>query len=289
MAQEFTSQTSTGKIIAGSLAADGTSNGHQKTFYVRKEILEKSPVMKGWIEDPESMPQSLQKDDALYLPNCDPEVVETLISYLESDHDSASLEEYEFDFDDKVAVSSSLLYRQDPIFYLRIYKLAGSLALDDLCIAALRKIRARKYDTETLVKILIEAEKGKLIEGKRFRDWIIGYMAHNSDALRESAYIRGIVLEGGQKAWAIFSVIMCSLIYVKTEQESMGQGTSPYASTLSPSSNSSGSPPSITRHSRSYLKSYQKSPSRNTSSNRVEKKSRTKGRDLNATVEDAME
>jgi len=72
------------------------------------------------------MPQSLQKDGGLYFPHCDPEVVETLIRYMESDRQS-DLSEYQIEFDNKITASLPP-YTQDPIFYLRLYKLAGSLA-----------------------------------------------------------------------------------------------------------------------------------------------------------------
>lgn len=66
-----------GIIIAG-------TGSHEKTFYVSQSALEKSTVIKGWIEDKESIPSSLQKGDALYFPECDPEVVHMTIEYLKS-------------------------------------------------------------------------------------------------------------------------------------------------------------------------------------------------------------
>jgi hypothetical protein len=66
-----------GTIIAG-------TGSHEKTFYVPQSALEKSTVIKGWIEDKESIPSSLQKGDALYFPECDPEVVHATIEYLNS-------------------------------------------------------------------------------------------------------------------------------------------------------------------------------------------------------------
>lgn len=66
-----------GIIIAG-------TGSHEKSFYVLQSALEKSTVIKGWIEDKESIPSSLQKGDALYFPDCDPEVVHATIEYLNS-------------------------------------------------------------------------------------------------------------------------------------------------------------------------------------------------------------
>ena len=63
------------------------------------------------------MPESLRKDGALYLPHCDPEVVHTLIHCLKREDYSSS--EYEFDVN---------LRTQDPLFYIKTYKLAMTLA-----------------------------------------------------------------------------------------------------------------------------------------------------------------
>jgi len=85
--------------------------------HVRKEHLERSPIIKVWIEDPMTMPESLKKNGGLYLPKWDPYVVFALVKYLEMGEDAF------FNSDD-----ISKLHQQDPLFYIRIYKLAGSLA-----------------------------------------------------------------------------------------------------------------------------------------------------------------
>ncbi|KAF4628840.1 hypothetical protein G7Y89_g9312 [Cudoniella acicularis] len=295
MAQESHPEIITGKIIAGSLAADGMTNGCQEIFNVPGNILEKSLVIKFWIENPGEIPISLQGNDALNFPYCDPEVVRAVISYLEGD---TSKKEYKFDFDDKVgATSSTMLYRQNPIFYLRIYKLATTLSLGPLCIAAIQKIRTRKYyEPDTFLQILTEVKSGGLIDSKPFRDWIIEYMAQQYDALCESPCIKGVIKKGGTDALELFGKMMHLFKMenaVLSTPETVGGVASPSASTTgtpSSSSKSSGSPPSITRQSRLYLKSYQKSPSSNANSHRVEKKHREGNkRNLNASVEDAVE
>jgi hypothetical protein len=100
---------SEGRIIAG-------LENSQQVFHVPIVALKRSAVIKGYIDDPDSMPESLRKDGALYLPNCDPEVIRTLIHCLKRE-DSSS--EYEFDVN---------LRTQDPLFYIKTYKLAMTLA-----------------------------------------------------------------------------------------------------------------------------------------------------------------
>jgi hypothetical protein len=78
---------------------------------VRRVALEKSPVIKGWIEDPSSLPSRLRKDDGLHFPNVDVLVVKTVIRYLEG-------EEEEFEFGN---------HQRDPVFFVRVYKLSLSL------------------------------------------------------------------------------------------------------------------------------------------------------------------
>jgi hypothetical protein len=95
-----------GTIIAG-------TGSREKTFYAPQSALEKSTVIKGWIEDKESIPTSLQKGDALYFPECDPEVVHAAIEYLKSTADGliAIL--------DPPAGGS-----RDVLFYVKLYKFA---------------------------------------------------------------------------------------------------------------------------------------------------------------------
>lgn len=98
------------KIIAG-------KDSSQIIFKVPIKALKRSSVISGYIEDPESMPRSLQKDGALYLPHCDAEVVRTLIHCLR--RDEYSVAEYKF---------QANVISQDPLFYVKTYKLGMSLA-----------------------------------------------------------------------------------------------------------------------------------------------------------------
>lgn len=71
------------------------------------------------------MPSSLQWNQALYLRHCQPEVVRLMIRYLEKDELSLA----RFDIDDEPCHDAFQIC--DPAFYVRVYKLAGSLA----CVA----------------------------------------------------------------------------------------------------------------------------------------------------------
>ena len=91
-------------IIAG-------TESHEKLFYAPRSALEKSPVIKGWID--KGTPTSLLKGDALHLPKCDPEVVRAAIEYLISTTDGL------------IAIPhSSAGGSKDVLFYVRMYKFA---------------------------------------------------------------------------------------------------------------------------------------------------------------------
>src|ERR1700722_9828431 len=93
-----------GTIIAG-------TGSHEKTFYAPRSALEKSTVIKGWIEDGETIPPSLQKGDALYFPECDPEVVQAVIEYLNSTTDGLI-----------AILDPSAGGSKDVLFYMKMYK-----------------------------------------------------------------------------------------------------------------------------------------------------------------------
>jgi hypothetical protein len=70
-------------------------------------------VIKGWIEDKESIPTSLLKGGALYFPECDPEVVHAVIEDLKSATDGS------------IAIPDpSTSGSKDVLFYVKMYKFA---------------------------------------------------------------------------------------------------------------------------------------------------------------------
>jgi hypothetical protein len=85
----------------------------EETFYAPKSALEKSTVIKGWIDDTESLPPSLRKDGALYFPECDPEVVRAVIKYLNSTTDGNT-----------AILDPSVGGSRDVLFYVKTYKFA---------------------------------------------------------------------------------------------------------------------------------------------------------------------
>jgi len=95
-----------GIIIAG-------TGSHEKKFYAPQSALEKSTVIKGWIEDKESIPASLQKGDALYFPECDPGVVHLVIEYLKSTTNGLI-----------AVLDPSAGLSKDVLFYMKLYKFA---------------------------------------------------------------------------------------------------------------------------------------------------------------------
>jgi 7-cyano-7-deazaguanine synthase in queuosine biosynthesis len=70
-------------------------------------------VIKGWIEDKESIPTSLQKGDALYFPECDPEVVHAAIEYMNSTTDGSI-----------AILDPSAGGSKNALFYVKMYKFA---------------------------------------------------------------------------------------------------------------------------------------------------------------------
>jgi hypothetical protein len=81
-------------------------------FVVPKHWLCISPVIKGWIEDPKTVPKSMseKKDTALYFRACEPEVMDLVIRYLKEEDGNG---DYELPPTDRNA-----------IFYAKVYKLA---------------------------------------------------------------------------------------------------------------------------------------------------------------------
>jgi hypothetical protein len=69
-------------------------------------------VIKDWIKN-KSTPPSLRKGDALYFPECDPEVVHAVIEYLNSTTDG-----------DIAILDPSAGGSKDVLFYVKMYKLA---------------------------------------------------------------------------------------------------------------------------------------------------------------------
>lgn len=97
-----------GQIIAG-------PEDRRQVLTIRGRALAKCSTLKEWIEQPDTIPNSLRKNGLLCFSKCDIETVSTVIDYLERDDTVSSLE----------PVASERI--EDPLFYVKVYKLANSL------------------------------------------------------------------------------------------------------------------------------------------------------------------
>lgn len=88
---------------------------NKRQFVVSRDILCVSPVLKGWIEEPDARPDFVT-EGRISLNGCDAEVVDMVISYLKQNH---SCKKFEFPSTDLKAM-----------FFVDVYKLAGSLGYD---------------------------------------------------------------------------------------------------------------------------------------------------------------
>jgi hypothetical protein len=89
--------------------------------------------------------------------------------------------------------------------------------VESLSTAALQKIKARNYDTQTFIDIIAWAEAAHLTDGKLFRGWLDAYISEHSETLRESRVLKATIMEGGSKAWVFCLVLMSSLNHAMEE------------------------------------------------------------------------
>lgn len=59
--------------------------------------------------------------------------------------------------------------------------------------------------------IVFEAEGGKVIDSKRFRNWVLSYIRQHAEQLNESKIFRKAIEGGGVKAWTLCSLLMKGL------------------------------------------------------------------------------
>jgi hypothetical protein len=74
-----------------------------------------SGVIKGWIEEPDTRP-AFVKEGTISFDSCDTEVVDMVINYLKQEHRG---NKFEFPSTDL-----------DAVFFVKVYRLAGSLGYD---------------------------------------------------------------------------------------------------------------------------------------------------------------
>jgi hypothetical protein len=103
--------------------------------------------------------------------------------------------------------------------------------LNELCVASLRSINELTHDTKTFLRILSVSaeEKTSLVDDRRFRDWMVGYMARESNELKESNLFKDAIMGDSWLAWRLCSLLISSL-------GGMGNGTGDHCKPISTSS-----------------------------------------------------
>jgi hypothetical protein len=69
-------------------------------------------------------------------------------------------------------------------------------------------MEGRKYSTQAFIELSSVVHESKLYENKKFRTWMMGYLALNTDTLSESAVLKQIIQNGGYTAWAFCSILL---------------------------------------------------------------------------------
>lgn len=264
-----------GIIIAG-------TGRHERTFSASQSALEKSTVIRGWIEDKESIPSSLQKGDALYFPECDPEVVHATIKYLNSTTNGL------------IAIrDTSARGSRDVLFYVKLYKFALCLGLNELCVVSLNEIKELVRDTKSFIHVLSAStdEKTSLVDNHQFHGWMMGYIAEKSEVLKESALFKSAIMQDSELAWRLCSLLISSLVGmgIDTRAHSLQPSTSSPLRAPPNEAPSSDTTPPTERRSPYSCRPQQKSPSPRQDINRIKKKQKHSARKFSASVEDAID
>jgi hypothetical protein len=85
--------------------------------------------------------------------------------------------------------------------------------LDELCAVSLCNIKKLTLDTETFLRVLLVSieEKTRLVDDLQFRNWMMGYVAENSKALKESTLFKSAIMQNSELAWRLCSLLISSL------------------------------------------------------------------------------
>jgi hypothetical protein len=85
--------------------------------------------------------------------------------------------------------------------------------LNELCDVSLHKIKELTRDTETFLHVLSVSteEKTSLVDDRQFHDWVMGYVAQKSEALKESTLFKKAIMQNGWLAWRLCSLLISSL------------------------------------------------------------------------------
>lgn len=92
--------------------------------------------------------------------------------------------------------------------------------LNELCVVSLRRIEELTRNTEAFLHVLSVSteEKTGLADNSEFRDWMVGYVAQESEVLKESTLFKRTIMQNSELAWKLCSLLISSL-------GGMGDGT----------------------------------------------------------------
>jgi len=143
---------------------------NERRFLVARHILCISPVLKGYIEKPDTPTTGLKRNgDGTLSLNNEGDVVEVMLRCLRQAHG-----------DNKFSIRPS---DGGVVFLVKLYKLALSLGLTDLWTVILQTLRFQTGEIDDFVKVALEASRWKLIEQTEFRHWFTTYVNRREDEL----------------------------------------------------------------------------------------------------------
>ena len=85
--------------------------------------------------------------------------------------------------------------------------------LNRLCVASLDKIKKLTRGTEAFLYVLSVSteEKTRLVDNNQFREWMMGYMAKESEGLKELTLFKRTIMQNSELAWRLCSLLISSL------------------------------------------------------------------------------
>jgi hypothetical protein len=101
--------------------------------------------------------------------------------------------------------------------------------LSELCVISLNKIKELNHNTEAFLSILSisSEEKTSLVDDRQFRDWMVAYMAQKSEILKESNLFKNAIVQNGELAWRLCSLLISSLVEIDNGTEPISTSSTP--------------------------------------------------------------
>ncbi|KAF2667099.1 hypothetical protein BT63DRAFT_442101 [Microthyrium microscopicum] len=167
-------------------------------FTVPQNVLNISPVLEGYLENPDTIPEGLTRNGPGTLTlNSEGDIVEVVIDYLKHAYDDSAF----------VLLSE----KHDAVFFIRLYKLALSLALKDLCVIILRNLHEPTRNIQDLVKVALEALRCGVIEEEGFCRWFTTSLSQ-----RHVEILKGLESEGDSDIVNFCRVLILALGNMKS-------------------------------------------------------------------------